>query len=172
MAADAIPDLVRLGLADRNVFVRWASARTLGELAPRRTALVVPKLADALTDEDLDARLAAATALRRFGEDAAPAVPALARMLSKGDVESRVAMIQTLTAIGPAASASLPMMAQQLTHPDARVRIAAAQGLGAYGKTSVNFVPDLIAKLRVLLNDTDGDVRSAAGEAILYIDGK
>src|SRR6266404_563756 len=57
-AAPAAPSLVR-ALADPDRFVRWAAARTLGQLAPEQAATAVPGLARLLSDADLDLRVAA-----------------------------------------------------------------------------------------------------------------
>jgi HEAT repeat protein len=180
LAAPTIPSLVRFGLSDNNIFVRWATARTLGELAipmnskenTRRAALVVPRLAEMLSERDLDMRLTVATAIRHYGADARAALPAVERMINRGDTDSRVGMLNTVSAIGAAAGPALPSVAAALRDNTALVRATAADTLGRYGPGAVRFVPDVLAQLRGLLNDSDSDVRLAASEAILRISGR
>src|SRR5262249_62046752 len=96
-------------LAAPVLFVRWAAARTLGKLRYTETADdVVPPLVKLVTcDEDLDVRLASATALERYGPAAGAAVPELARAVNAGDVELRVAVIRALQGIGTAAAPAI-----------------------------------------------------------------
>jgi HEAT repeat protein len=162
-AEPAIPALAA-ALGDRNKFVRWAAARTLGHMAlGEREAL--PGLVRLICDPDLDVRIGALEALRRYGPKVAAAVPALTAALGRGDTEARLATLRALAAIGPAAEPSLPAVARALKNPDPRLRGEAARTLGTFGSAAAPFV----AALREAMEDPDSDVRKAASEAILRI---
>jgi HEAT repeat protein len=150
---------------DRNLFVRWAAARTLGKMGPVDVDEVVPALARLLNDPDLDVRMVSAGVLHRYGPDAGAAVPALARRVGAGDVEVRVAALQALDAIGKAAEPAVPAVSAQLDHPDVRVRRAAAEVLGGLGPLARGAEP----ALRRALTDPDHDVRQAVSDALLNI---
>jgi HEAT repeat protein len=175
MGADAdaaIPALVEKGLKDRSTFVRWGTARTLGKIAPKQPNVVVPALAEQLTAQDLDLRIAVAEALKHYGKDAIKAVPALVNMVSRGDAESRVAMLDALAAIGPEAGPALPAATRALKDKDPRVRTAAASMIATYGPNAVKYVADLETRLRDALKDSDSDVRLAVSEALLRVGGR
>jgi HEAT repeat protein len=154
-------------LGDPVLFVRWAAARTLGKLRYPETAdEVVPPLAKLVTcDDDLDVRLASATALERYGPAAGAAVPDLARAVNAGDVELRVAVIRALQGIGTAAAPAIPALIEATTNPDSRVRRAAIGLLGRFGPAARDAVP----ALRRALDDPDPDVRRAASAALLNV---
>jgi HEAT repeat protein len=169
----AIPQLVR-ALGDRNLFVRWVSARTLGKLAPNQPELVVPGLVALLpVGEDLDVRLTAMAALENYGttspQPISPAlrdaVPALARAAVTGDSKARVAAIRALAAVGIEAAPAVPSLAKALSDPHSDVRQMAAQVLGRLGPAAKAATPDLLKALR----DSDPQVRGFAGGALLRI---
>jgi HEAT repeat protein len=187
MSIDAVPAIPALvnSLGDRDRFVRWAAARTLGRLAPRSPELVVPAIARLVTDGDLDVEVAAATALERYGPAAVAAVPTLGLRASSGDSDIRIAAMKALEAIGTDAAPALPSVALNLIPkgraerdqqrepdpgplPPARARLAAADTLGRFGKLATPAIP----VLQSALNDIDSDVRRAASEAILKITAK
>ncbi len=137
-AAPAIPALIRT-LSDRNKFVRWAAARTLGRLAERarernEASEVVRALTRLLNDrEDISVRITVAYALELYGPLAKDAVPHLARVINRGDKEYIIAILHTLQGIGTDAQPALPNVAwilRQRSLP-ASVRVEAAQTLGA-----------------------------------------
>jgi len=163
-AAPATPELVeRLG--DQDVFVRWASARTLGKINSAAKAPAINGLSTLLFDTDLDVRLAAASALQHYGSLAKPAVPDLIKAMGASDAEMRVAAMRTLETTGKAAEPAIPALAAALRDPDPRVRQAAAEVLGKFGP------PALAAEvaLRRSLSDDNPDVRRAASDALLDI---
>jgi HEAT repeat protein len=183
-----IPQLIG-ALGDKDLFVRWISARTLGELAQLRTKAqrgedaetVVPALAKRLDDDDLDVKLAAYTALSQYGADAIEAIPALIEHLTKGDAELRIADMRTLEAIGVDSSksyarkerpavlaalrAALPALAQSLRQVDPRIRATAARLMGKYGLAAKPYIP----ALQRLTTDPDLGSRTAATNAIIEI---
>ena len=161
---DLAPQLVR-HLGDRNLFVRWVSARALGRLGTPPPPGAVAGLARLIFDHDLSVRAAAALALEQYGPAAADAVPALVRMTSVGDNEVRQLIIRALGAIGTDGRQVVPALARQLTNSDVRVRRAAAQALGSYGAEARPAAPALERALR----DEDAEVRRNASESLLNI---
>jgi HEAT repeat protein len=168
-ATAAIPDLVK-AMSDPNKFVRWASARTLGRLAPRQAKDVVPGLMRLLNDrEDQSVRIAAAHSLELYGPDAKEAVPLLARILNRGDKEYIIALLHTIQGIGTDAKRALPSVAWILKNRalPASVRVEAAQTLGRFGPLAFGQVRDL---REVMVNDASEEVRNAASIAVLAVD--
>jgi HEAT repeat protein len=168
-AVPAIPALVK-ALSDRNKFVRWSAARTLGRLHPRQAKLVVPALTRLLNDrEDLSVRITAAYALEKYGPDAKDAVPHLARVLNRGDKEYIIAVLHTVQGIGTDATPALPSVAWILRDRDlpSSVRIEAAQTLGRFGRLAMGQLRDL---RQVMETDSDEEVRNAASAAVLAVD--
>jgi HEAT repeat protein len=164
-AAPAVPALVG-ALSDRDVFVRWSAARTLGRINAEAGAAAVPALARSLADPDLDVRLTAAATLEAYGSAARGAVPALTASVAKGDPDVRRAAMYALQAVGAEAGrAATPNLMAALRHDDPRVRRTAAETLGSFGTEAKNAVP----ALRRALQDEDADVRQAASDALLSI---
>jgi HEAT repeat protein len=163
-AAPAAPALIK-ALADRDLFVRWAAARTLGKTGPVEAATAVPALIRLVGDPDLDVRIATAGTLQRYGPAAKEAIPALTKAVQTGDAEIRVAAIQALEAIGTAAQPAIPTLINALAHPDVRVRREAAIFLGKFGPDA----KDSADTLRRLLDDPDEEVRKAASDALVNV---
>jgi HEAT repeat protein len=153
-------------LPDCNPFVRWAAARTLGNMGlTDGTAPAVAALVRLLEDTDLSIRLAAAEALGDFGALAASAVPALIPFVNHDDVEMRIRAMQTLVEIGPLAAAAVPAVTEALANSDSRVRLAAAATLSEFGPAARSAIPALLKAL----DDQNAEVRQAASEALLSI---
>jgi HEAT repeat protein len=174
-AAEAVRALTR-ALSDPDRFVRWAAARTLGEMAPlgdleNRGGQNVERgaiggLTRLLADGDPDVRMRVAIALGRFGKAAEDAVPALARAaINPGDLEARISATNAIQVIGGHADAAVPALAQNLGDSNDRLRRASVQALRSYGAKAV------AAKdaLNRALFDTDPEVRRLASDAILKI---
>jgi HEAT repeat protein len=167
-ARPAIPALVQLLVEpDPDPIVRWVAARTLGRVAPADPDKVVPALARAVADPDLDARLAAISSLERYGSLAAYAVPALVQAVQTGDTEARERAIQALPlVVTDQAGPAVPAMAGALKESDVRLRRAAAKALGLIRDPSARRA---IPTLESALNDSDDLVRRYASEALLTI---
>jgi HEAT repeat protein len=171
-AADAAKALTR-ALYDRDRFVRWAAARTLGKMAPLDNVengkevehAAVAGLAWLLSDPNPDVRLRVAYALERFGKAAGDAVPALAVAASRGDDEARIGAAHAIEVIGGSAAEAVPALAVGLDSPNTRLRRAVAQALGQYGAQARAARPALQRALR----DTDPDVRRLASDALVKI---
>jgi HEAT repeat protein len=161
-------ETLKKALADRNRFIRWAAARTIGNLPVAKAAAAVPDMAALLDDDDLDVRQAVARALERLGARASAAVePLQAKILDqRGDPEFRVSVMYALASIGPEDTVSaIPLLTQAVADADVRVRRTAAETLGRYGRLAESAVP----ALREALGDDDTEVRQRAGDALLSI---
>src|SRR5262249_54947699 len=167
LGQDAKPEAPALAraLADSDVFVRWAAARTLGKLAPVEADTAVPGLVRLLCDRDSDVRQTAAEALRRYGPAAQGAVPALLQAVAQGEPDTRLASLRALEGIGASASTAIPVLVVALGAPEARIRQAAAQLLGRCGPDA----RDAAEALRAVLSDHDDAVRRAASDALLEV---
>jgi len=160
-------------MGDPDRFVRWSATRTLGSLRPVEGT--VAGFIRGLRDADLDVRLAAAEAIRKYGPRAtdseavgpaaADVVAALSAAVGRGDVEMRVAVIGALEAVQAHQPVAIRALVAALDHPEMRVRRAAAAALGALGSGT-----DLVlGALRAALRDNEPDVRQAASDALLDI---
>ncbi|MBV8879117.1 MAG: HEAT repeat domain-containing protein, partial [Planctomycetaceae bacterium] len=131
-----------------------------------------------LSDEDWFVRLAAAQALKNFGERARPAVPALIGALSISDwvkdfrpVRCGEAMV-TLSRVAPevkelevAYRMIASTMLEDERHSSFGAKARGARLLGDCGPAARATLPALTK----LLKDADGDARIAAAEALLKI---
>lgn len=170
-AAPGVPDLTRR-LADPDLFTRWAAARTLGRIGPRDHAGTVEGLARMVEeDRDLDARLAAAVALQRYGPDGRGGVSALRFALRTGDPDLRIRAIRALEGIGTDARTAVPDLADALSHRDVRVRRVAVEALGRFGPILWESpgAATAIEELRKAIEDPDNEVSRKASEALLRI---
>ncbi len=172
-AEPAIEALVERLRVDENKFVRWASARTLGRLAPRRADIVVPALARLMNDnEDLSVKFTAASALESYGPAAKAAVNHLARVINRGDKDYILAILRTIQSIGGSDGArALPnvewlLLLKEEPQPTS-VRIECIQTFGHFGRLASAY-RDLLKQ--IMLDDPDESVRNAASAAILSID--
>jgi len=166
-AMPAVQALVK-ALTDRDRFVRWAAARTLGKLGPVELGTTVPGLAKLLADSDLDVRLTAASSLEHYGPAARAAVPELIQAVSAADPEVRVATIRALGSIGPESRAAVPALRTALSDPDERVRQTSARALARLGPVA----HDACDALRKALTDSSSEVRKAASDALLATQAK
>ena len=171
-AEPAAPALVQ-AMGDPDRFVRWSATRALGELSPRKGTMA--GFIRGLRDPDVDVRLAAAEAIRRYGPKAtdteavgpaaADVVAALSATVGRGDVEVRVAAINTLRAVGAREPSAARALVAALDHPDVRVRRAAASALGPLGSDT----DQVIGALQAAMRDEEAEVRQAASDALLDI---
>jgi HEAT repeat protein len=154
-------------LGDRDRFVRWASARTLGKIGPVKSLErgAVAGLARMLNDEDVDLRKMAAVALEQYGPAGEAAIPALIRTVGEGDVEVRIAAMRALIAMGKAAGGATQAIAVGLSDSNVRVRRAAADALSRLGPEARSAT----AALERALADPDLEVRQLASDALLQI---
>ena len=178
-AAPALPELIA-ALSDSDKFVRWSAARTIGKLAQKDTnRTAVAKLASLVSESDLDVRIAAISALERYGPNARGAVSQLGNAVNQGDPESRIAVMKALQSIGDDAVPVLSAVGRNLTEDNVRVRQTACETLGYFGVKARSMAPALQQALiesekisrqnGYPLADPEADVRRAAGDALLKV---
>jgi HEAT repeat protein len=175
--AAEIARAVTRALSDPDRFVRWAAARTLGEMAPlgdvEKAESVeqgaVRGLARLQYDNDPDVRMWSAQAVEKYGKAAQAAVPALAQAATnRGDLEARISAAHAIQVIGGHPEAAVPALAENLGASNVRLRRAAAEALSAYGAEAAAAKP----ALNRALFDSDPEVRRIASEAMLKIGPK
>ena len=157
--------LASVAANDNNLMVKYAAVRALGRSAPLKPEITVPVLAKCLTEQDLDIRIEAAKALKKYGKEGAKAIPSLNKMIARGDADSRIAMMNTVVGLGTDGSPTLESVAKNLESEEAKVRIKAAETLGKFGKLAEAQIPSLQKSLK----DEDSNVRNAASSALLKI---
>lgn len=157
--------LASIATTDSNLMVKYAAVRALGRSAPLKPEIAVPVLAKCLLEEDLDIRIEAAKALKKYGKEGLKALPSLEKMIASGDSDSRIAMMNAAVSLGTDGSPTLGEVAKNLQSEEPKVRIKAAETLGKFGKLSEAQIP----KLQKSLNDEDSNVRNAVSSALLKI---
>ena len=157
--------LASVATTDTNLMVKYAAVRALGRSAPLKPEIAVPVLAKCILEEDLDIRIAAANALKKYGKEGLKALPSLEKMIANGDSDSRIAMMNAAVSLGTDGSPTLGEVAKNLQSEEPKVRIKAAETLGKFGKLSEAQIP----KLQKSLNDEDSNVRNAVSSALLKI---
>jgi HEAT repeat protein len=170
-AIPLIPQIVQ-GTKDKDLFVRWTAARTLGKLGQAPSKLSAAQvdtslraLTHLLDDDDLDVQIAAAKAIEAFGPGGAAATAGLTAHVNKGDAEFRIAVIRAIEGVGMAARSALPAISRELGQLDPRLRAEAARAIGRFG----SYGRPYLAELTKLNNDPDSEVRRAASSAIINI---
>ena len=169
-AGEQLPAILA-SLDDTSKIVRWISTRTLGLYAGRDGAspdTIISRLSGALTDTELEVRVAAANSLRRFGASAHSAVPALLRAMTYGDSYGRSAAMLALVATKADPSILVPALVANLDSPLVGLREGAIRALGQLGPVASAALP----RLKRSLNDPDATVRIEAARAILAIDAE
>lgn len=148
--------VARDGRRDR--WERHSAVIALGRIH-RRSAEVVPFLAEGLkSDEEEDRRLAL-YALRFFGPEGGAAVPALLDMVRRPkDGYDRGDAARALGQIGPAAAGALSDLLPMLRSPSGYDRAGAAEGLGGVGAKDEAALRALVGAL----GDREEDVVAAA----------
>jgi hypothetical protein len=105
----AVPKLIE-ALDHWNVEVTRGVRKVLKAIGPE----TLPHVEEALTDADVNTRVAAAVALHAFGYQAAPAVPSLIRALDDHDSYVRHWVAMALAFIGWPAIAAIPALRQAI----------------------------------------------------------
>lgn len=157
--------LASVATTDSNLMVKYAAVRALGRSAPLKPEIAVPVLAKCILDQDLDIRIEAAKALKKYGKEGVKALPSLEKMIASGDSDSRIAMMNAAVSLGTDGSPTLGEVAKNLQSEEPKVRIKAAETLGKFGKLAEAQIP----KLQKSLRDEDSNVRNAVSSALLKI---
>lgn len=167
----AVPRIAEVLSADPDPRTRAAAADALRKIGATDEP-TVRALGAALADASPLVRASAAQALARLGAGARPAVPELLAAAGDEDNDTDVEVFSftvrdsVLAALGPAAAGSpdaVPAFVEVLTRPAPNLsRALAARGIGLAGEHGRAHAP----LLRALLRDPNGEVRTAAGEAL------
>jgi HEAT repeat protein len=163
-AADAVAAASN-ALTAADPFVRWAAARVLGKVAPKKPILVVAALAKKVADKNGDVRITVLAALERYGPDAIGAVKEVSQQALKGrDEQTRLWAVRVLAAIGPKGreKTTAPLI-EALKAKEVGIRRIAVRALSGFGKPGADTAEDL----RAALKDDDAEVRRMASEALL-----
>lgn len=165
-------------LNDAAVVVRRRAARGLGQLGPAALG-AIPRLIEALQDEDASVAHTAAFALESMvgakkaagpATDAAPAAPSMSPALSTlisglkhGDASVRWRAAVALGGLGAGAVVAVPDLVDLLDDETEIIRWEAAKALGRMGASAKDAVPALAATLH---GQEDAIVRRSAAEAL------
>jgi HEAT repeat protein len=150
-------------LADSDPDVRLKITTALGKIEPGRAGRQAAELIAGLKDKDPKVRRNAAESLGKLGRPEAGVVDALAGALQDKDFSVQLAVVSALEKLGPAA---VPVLQKALQHRDKFVR---QNAITALGNMSAGAAPALPA-VRAALQDSELDVRMAAGEALTKLD--
>jgi HEAT repeat protein len=152
----------------RDVVLKPGEDRDLGEVRMEWwDKRAVPGLIVRLKSTEWATRGSAAGALGDLGSDAVDAVPALIEALNRDPHNTvRFGAAAALGKVGPAAKAAVPDLIKALREDTGGgVQREAAAALGLIGD------PGALPFLKEALDNTDIDVRKAAGEAIERLEG-
>jgi tetratricopeptide (TPR) repeat protein len=156
-ASDESSDLARV--LDKLKNEAELASDTLPEELARFGKLAVPKIVEALGDDERWVRYDAARALGLMKEDAAEAIPALMEALCDQSNMVRFAAGRALVQIG---AQSVPAAMEGLGKPEQRMRFHSALVLLQFGPRAKIAISALIGALR----DRNRSVRAAAADAL------
>jgi HEAT repeat protein len=149
------------GLNSKEEQIRSEAVGGLGNF--NGDAEVLGKLREALRDRSLTVRLAAITALSRWGIAASGAIPDLTRLLEDPEPEiSRSAAGALMDISSEKFKRAVPFLIKGLQHDNENVRSGSANGLGQLGPLAEEAVQPLVSAL----GDEDEEVRKEAALAL------
>jgi len=144
-ARPAIPSLISgLVKTNKNLYVRMVTAWALGNI-PGEGELVVPVLAQSLTDPAGDLRGVAAVALGHRGDEAKAAIPALLGRLNDPDQQTRTGAALALGHIPGEPRLVVPALLASLSDPNPNLVEAVEGAVVNLAALGTNAVPELIA---------------------------
>jgi HEAT repeat protein len=153
--------LVEKGLQDADVAVRWWSAlHALGRKpsAAQLDELILILREGLLADDKKQPHADAILSVRQPGR----ATTLLTALLRDGSARLRLEAAQLLALPGLDARPALDALSAALASDDKQLRRAAAEAIASLG-------PEMIPRLRTLLDDTDARVRESAARALAGI---
>lgn len=152
-------------LEDENTVARELAAMFLAQIGPDAVS-AAKGLTKLLQDDSTFARVNAAAALSTFEGYEDQVAPVLTALLVDSDENVRLTAATSLRNIGAAASKAVMPLTKSLKDPNPQIRAAAATTLGELGSVAFASLP----ALRQLRSDSEGDVVTAATQAIRRID--
>jgi HEAT repeat protein/S1-C subfamily serine protease len=165
---------------DETVELRLQALKALGQLGIPPDVGDIPFLEKSLKLPDPEMRQLAVEGLGRLGEGAKPALPLLLGALKASDKATRMAAIRAIGAVGPEAKKATPALVQALKDADFEIGICAAAALIRVGEANeaVPFLRqalknpggDLRNKACMLLAGLGADAKSATNELIQALD--
>ncbi len=150
--------------------VRLQGVKALGQVADTSIELVVPALARALADEDVDVRQAAAAVLEKLDETGRQqSLPVLKELFSNPDERLRRGALAALLSIGDAEilKDEISVLTKMLSSDDWEVRWDVVKALGQVADASIELVVPALAKA---LADESSDVRQASAAVLEKLD--
>ena len=138
----------------------------LGDIGPSAKQ-AVPKLKNALADENLDSRIQVAKALWLINRQPVDVIPMLVTVLENGNASERCAAAEQFKEMGPWAALAVPALIKALKDVEWVNRCNVAEALGEVGPRAAAAVPAL---MEVLQSDENTLVQSCAAEALGKID--
>ena len=157
-AKNSLPVIKEL-LTDKSAEVKLSATWTMGQLDPAARDLAVPALIEALKQEKLETRIAAAEGLEHIGPPAKPAISVMLDSISTENLELEAIISRGLGKIG---SEAVPELIVALLHPKLEHRRTAATALGL-----ITPVPAAaIAPLCITLKDQEVSVKCRAAASL------
>ena len=151
---------------DDNPGIRAEAVRALGGLAGQMK-VEIPRVIEALGDEDARVRLYAATSLGwRPGKRSPALVPALGRALTDPGEQVRRESARTLGWLGLDAEAALPMLRASANDPEKEVREQVAEAIAALEKAALTFRSETLPGAIAELDNADPIVRALAASRL------
>jgi HEAT repeat protein len=154
-AAPGVIRILKLGLKDKDVFVRFSAAEAMGHLGSQAEPGVTD-LRESLQDPDALVRNTVITALAKMANaGVAGARPGLEEALQNPRTDIRLVAVDSFWRFGVPVKDTLPQIQRLLRDSSPDIRRAAAKTLGGVRPAP----PELIAALKETIRDHDPSVR-------------
>jgi HEAT repeat protein len=161
-AAPDVINILKLGLKDNDVFVRFSAAEAMGHIGSQAEPGVTD-LRESLQDPDALVRHTVITALAKIANaGVAGARPGLEEALQSPRTDIRLVAVDSFWRFGVPVRDTLPLIQKLLNDPHPEIRRAAAKALGGVRPAP----PGLVAVLKDVLRDQDSSVREEVATAL------